>query len=71
MTDANLGLHSHSGIEREMNMVKNKVLIDFKFAPMFDPFKLGKVFTWHGRKFVEVDILAFVSHGGEFKNYKE
>lgn len=71
MTKDYLGLHSHSGIEREMNMSKSKVVVDIKFAPMFEVFELGQSFTWRGNKYIEVDTMAFVRNNGVFKNFSE
>ena len=71
MTKDYLGLHSHSGIEREFGMKTNKVLVDFKFAPMFDLSEIGEIYTRQGMKYVEVDTMAFLRHNGVFRNFSE
>lgn len=71
MNEAALGLHSHSGLERELNMRTNKVLVDVKFAPIFSPEALGDVFEMRGVKYVEVNTIAFVHKNGVFKNFNK
>lgn len=66
-----LGLHSHSGLERELNMRTNKVLVDARFAPMFGFEAIGAAFTRKGVKYVEIDTRAFLQKGGVFKNFSE
>lgn len=61
-------LHSHSGLERELMMPKHKVLVDFKFAPMFDLADIGDVFERNGKKYAEVETKAFIKFNGVFKN---
>lgn len=60
-------LHSHSGLERDLNFPKHTVLVDAIYASRFEdvpttPFMHGK------RKYLKVNILAFVHKGGRFKN---
>lgn len=69
MNDPNL--HSHSGIERDLNMSKQWVLVDVKFLPMFSLQDLGSIFVKKGVKYVEVKTLAFVRKNGAFKSYDE
>ena len=66
-----LGLHSHSGLERELNMRTNKVLVDARFAPMFGFEAIGTAFTRKGVKYVEIDTRAFLQKVGVFKNFSE
>lgn len=71
MTKESLGLHSHSALERDLSMSKRKVLVDFKFAPMFSVDALGDVFVRNGVKYIEVDTRAFVQKNGIFKNFSK
>lgn len=64
-------LHSHSGIERDLCMSKQWVLVDYKFANKFSLQDLGHVFEKKGVKYVEARTLAFVKANGVFKNYSE
>ena len=64
-------LHSHSAIERELNMSKHKVLVDARFIHLFKLNEMGEVFTKRGIKYVEVDTSAFLKKGGVFKNFRE
>ena len=66
-------LHSHSGLERTLKdkdlNSKAFVLIDEKYKDMFDEISmLLKEFTYGGRTYYKVPILAFVRKGGVFKN---
>lgn len=63
-------LHSHSGLERELHFPKHTVLVDAKFANMFDgeqcvPFSYNRV------EYVKVNTLSFANKGGVFKNLIE
>lgn len=71
MTKDYIGLHSHSGLERELNMRTDKVLVDVKFAPMFGVDAIGNTFTMKGVKYVEINTRAFIGKGGVFKNFDE
>ena len=66
-----MGLHSHSGLERELNMRTDKVLVDARFAPIFSPEAMGAIFTRKGIKYVEINTRAFIQKGGVFKNFNE
>lgn len=71
MTKDFIGLHSHSGLERELNMRNDKVLIDVKFMPMFGMESIGETFTRKGITYVEVNTGSFVRKGGIFKCFTE
>ena len=62
-------LHSHSGLERELNMGKHTVLVDAVYAPMFIErgYRAPK-FVHEDVKYAIVATKAFVELGGIFKN---
>lgn len=65
-------LHSHSGLEREMNLSKSFVLIDASFVGMF--YAQGIETTtlrYHGKEYHKVAVMDFVRLGGVFKNYNQ
>lgn len=60
-------LHSHSGLEREMNLPKHTVLVDRKYGYMF--LEDNRTLITHKKvDYYKVDILSFVNKGGIFKN---
>lgn len=63
-------LHSHSGLERELDMPKHTVLVDESFKSLFasEPYTL---FRHNGKRYIKVNILSFVKKGGLFKNLSE
>lgn len=62
-------LHSHSGLERELKIPKNKVLIDEKFKDLFAEGSIKiEPLKYDGVNYYKIPILAFVRKGGEFKN---
>lgn len=71
MTNNDIGLHSHSALERELSMSTKKVLVDFKYAPMFSIEAWGETFEKNGIKYIEIDTRAFVQKNGLFKNYSK
>lgn len=60
-------LHSHSAIEREKRFPKHTVLIDMKYAKLFESAPTRK-YTYQKREYLKVNILDFVKRGGRFKN---
>ena len=60
-------LHSHSGLERELNFPKDVVLVDEKYRDMF-PEDMRKLFIYKRREYYKVNIAYFVRKGGQFKN---
>lgn len=60
-------LHSHSAIERDEHFPKHTVLIDPKYAELFDGVPTRK-YTYQKREYLKVNILDFVKRGGRFKN---
>lgn len=60
-------LHSHSGLERELHMPKDIVLVDAKFGVEFLNDTI-KPFKYHGVEYYKVPILSFIHKGGVFKN---
>lgn len=63
-------LHSHSGLERELRFPKHTVLVDAKFANMFDGEKCVP-FVHNRVEYVKVNTLSFANKGGVFKNLIE
>ena len=64
-------LYNHSGLERELRIPKNVVLVDEEFRSMFDSMRVSNFNMVHDRrvlKYVKVHILDFVKKGGIFKN---
>lgn len=61
-------LHSHSGLEKELNMPKHLVLVDEQYKSMFVKDNITP-FTCHGINYYKVPILSFVKNGGHFKNF--
>lgn len=61
------GLHSHSGLERDMNLPKNTVLIDKRYGYMFLA-ENSTMVTHKKIDYYKVNILSFVKKGGVFKN---
>lgn len=59
-------LHSHSGIERELQFPKHTVLVDECFGRLF-PDDAIKPFRYDGVMYYKVPILMFVEKGGVFK----
>lgn len=63
-------MHSHSGLERELQYSKHLVLVDECFADRFiDIAAYIKHLTIGKTKYIEVPILMFVEKGGVFKNF--
>lgn len=65
-----LGLHSHSGLERDLRMPKHIVLIDEEFVELFFDCPKNK-FKHGGKTYYKIPILSFVHKGGIFKNLNE
>lgn len=63
-------LHSHSGLERDLRFPKHIVLVDARFANMFDGEPCAP-FTYNRIEYIQVNILSFVHKGGVFKNLSE
>ena len=61
-------LHSHSGLEKELNMPKHLVLIDEQYKSMFVKDNITPI-TCHGVNYYKVPIMSFVKNGGHFKNF--
>ena len=61
-------LHSHSGLEKELNMPKHLVLIDEQYKSMFVKDNITPI-TCHGTNYYKVPIMSFVKNGGHFKNF--
>lgn len=64
------GLHSHSGLERELKMPKHLVLVDEKYKSMFFEDTITP-FRYNGRLYYKVPITSFVMKGGNFKNFMQ
>ena len=63
------GLHSHSALERELNLPKDIVLVDARFERAFVNAKYTVTPVRYGQTdYVKVPVLAFVKFGGKFKN---
>lgn len=61
-------LHSHSALERELNIPKKFVLVDARFSSLF----LGDTIAPYKHRnmlYYRVPVLSFVFKGGVFKNY--
>ena len=61
-------LHSHSGLEKELNMPKHLVLVDEQYKSMFVKDNIIPI-TCHGINYYKVPIMSFVKNGGHFKNF--
>jgi hypothetical protein len=65
----NIGyLHSHSGLERDMNFPKHKVLVDEDYGEMFANKQILKI---KGNIYYKVDTYEFFKKGGVFKNLQK
>lgn len=64
-----IGLHSHSGIERALNIPKKQVIIDERFEDLFGA-DVQRKFTYQGRVYLLVPTWIFYQRHGEFKNYE-
>lgn len=62
------GLHSHSGIERELKFPKHTVLVDKEYKGLFIDGTIEKL-KYNGMVYYKVPILSFVEKGGKFKNF--
>ena len=60
-------LHSHSGLERELQMEKRNVLVDLEFEELFKDVPT-EIFETPNKTYLKVPIFAFVRKGGIFKN---
>ena len=61
-------LHSHSALERDLNLPKRVVLVDEKFAEMF---RVTRSFEYKDKVYYKVPVMEFVRKGGAFKNLDE
>ena len=62
-------LHSHSGIERELGLPKNVVLIDGRFVDMFVTGNTTPPqVSFEGRIYFKVPMSMFLKNGGIFRN---
>lgn len=59
-------LHSHSTIERELDMPKHTVLVDVQFSEMFKNCATQTV-RYDGVDYLKVPTMSFVKNGGVFK----
>lgn len=59
-------LHSHSLLEREVDMPKHFVLVDAEYKNAFYDVEV-KPFRYAGVEYIKVPTLAFVNRGGTFK----
>ena len=63
-------LHSHSGLERELDMEKRFVLVDEEFKNRFIKDNIEAV-VYNNITYYKVPILSFVKNGGVFKNLNQ
>lgn len=61
-------LHSHSGLERDMNIPKHIVLVDEQFKGLFASDMIQPL-KYCGNLYYKVPIMSFVNNGGVFKNF--
>jgi hypothetical protein len=61
-------LHSHSAIERDLNLPKRVVLVDEKFGEMF---RVTRSFEYKNKVYYKVPVMEFVRKGGAFRNLDE
>ena len=62
-------LHSHSGLEREMKMKKQYVLVDVEFMSEFEKEHVTiQPFYYDNVNYIKVPTITFVKLGGAFKN---
>lgn len=71
MSHGLLTLHSHSGLERKLELPKHIVLVDAKFKDMFAGCIDVKRFMYNNIEYYKVPISSFVHKGGVFKNLDE
>lgn len=64
-------LHSHSGIERELRIPKNVVLVDESFKGLFEKTDVIVPIVYNKVKYYEVPIMSFINLGGVFKNLND
>lgn len=67
MSFGELRLHSHSGIERKINMEKRFVLVDERYKDLFLEDTIEKL-VYCKKTYYKVPIMSFVKNGGVFKN---
>jgi hypothetical protein len=67
MDDINSMLHSHSGLERTINIPKHIVLVDKKWEYLFKAEPYEK-FRYGNVDYLKVSIRSFMSKNGIFKN---
>ena len=61
-------LHSHSALERELNVPKHLVLADAQFKDLFLSDAVVN-FRHMGRAYIKVPTLTFVKKHGVFRNF--
>lgn len=59
-------LHSHSILERTLHFPKSVVAVDAIYGDLFSGVPTEK-FSYHGKQFIKVPTISFVSAHGEFK----
>ena len=59
-------LHSHSLLERELNMPKHQVLVDAEYKGVFFDIDT-KPFRYAGTDYIKVPTYIFAKRGGVFK----
>lgn len=62
-------LHSHSGLERILNIPKHIVLVDEEFRDRFNHDTIES-FKYNGVAYYKVPTISFVNNGGIFKNFE-
>lgn len=67
MDNINGVLHSHSGLERLLDMPKHIVLVDKKWEYLFED-EPHENFRYRNTDYLKVSILSFVNKNGCFKN---
>jgi hypothetical protein len=63
-------LHSHSGLERELNFPKHIVLVDEEYKELFMQNTI-EPFRYNGKTYYKVPTLSFAEKGGAFKSFME
>ena len=62
-------MHSHSGIERDLNFPKDVVLIDIDYVKKFEALGLKLAPFYHnGVTYYKAPTMLFWRLGGQFKN---
>lgn len=61
-------LHSHSALERELNVPKHLVLVDAQFEDLFLSDAVVHV-RHNGKAYIKVPTITFVNKHGTFRNF--